>query len=127
MPVPVLFLAAIALALALAWAAIRIRADARELARLRAHGEQLSARLQDAQRAAHALRSERQAFEARAGHELRNPLNGLCAAIEVLEACAPGDPNAAEALGVASRQARRLVQRVDELLPRTGDTRSPAD
>lgn len=65
------------------------------------------------------------AFAARIGHELRNPLNGLCAALEVLEAQSPQDPVAAEALAVATRQARKLVQLVDELLPRSGTGSAP--
>ena len=63
-----------------------------------------------------ALASER----ARIGHELRNPLNGVCAALEVLAACSLQDPVAREALDVALRQAQRLVERLDELLPRSG-------
>jgi nitrogen-specific signal transduction histidine kinase len=57
---------------------------------------------------------------ARIGHELRNPLNGLCAALDVLAACSLQDAGSREAVEVARRQAQRLVQRVDDLLPRSG-------
>jgi signal transduction histidine kinase len=56
---------------------------------------------------------------ARLGHDLRNPLNGLCAALEVLQAQPPANPVAAEALAIAARQASKLVAVVDELLPRS--------
>ena len=59
---------------------------------------------------------------ARIGHELRNPLNALCAALEVLETRPPADAVAAEALAIAARQARRMVKIVDEMVPRAGST-----
>lgn len=69
---------------------------------------------------AHEPDDELMTLAARIGHELRNPLNGLCAALEVLEAHPPAEARAAEAAAVALRQARRLVEVVDELLPRFG-------
>ena len=73
-----------------------------------------------------ALHAQQQAFAAHAGHELRGPLGALCAALEVLESRMPADPVAADAVQVASRQARELEQRIDDLLPRSGGLRLPA-
>lgn len=50
------------------------------------------------------------------GHELRNPVHALCAALDVADAAAPGSATALEAQAVAARQARRLAQLADELL-----------
>jgi hypothetical protein len=50
------------------------------------------------------------------GHELRNPVNALCTAMDVLQAAPAGSAMAMEAQAVMRRQGQRLALLVDELL-----------
>lgn len=50
------------------------------------------------------------------GHELRNPLNAIVTAVEVLRRADPGSELAASARAVVARQTRKLAAMVDELL-----------
>ena len=55
------------------------------------------------------------AFLARWRHALREPLNALLAAAQVLESAAPGSAAAVEARRIIARQARNLAWVVSEL------------
>lgn len=50
------------------------------------------------------------------GHELRNPLNAIVTAVEVLRRAEPDSELAASARAVVARQTRKLAAMVDELL-----------
>ena len=50
------------------------------------------------------------------GHELRNPLNAIVTAVEVLHRAEPGSDLATSARAVIARQTRKLAAMVDELL-----------
>ncbi|WP_265942505.1 ATP-binding protein [Dechloromonas sp. A34] len=71
----------------------------------------------------HAARLEAEAanrakdeFLAMLGHELRNPLSAIAAAIEVLNRVDPGADNATSARAVILRQTRHLARLMDDLL-----------
>ena len=55
-------------------------------------------------------------FLARLGHDLRNPLNALMAALGVLDLFPPGSAQAEEARQVIGRQAERLRGLIDARL-----------
>jgi PAS domain S-box-containing protein len=55
-------------------------------------------------------------FLAMLGHELRNPLGAISAAVEVLHRAETDSPLAARSLGVLGRQAANLARITDELL-----------
>lgn len=59
---------------------------------------------------------DHEAFLARLGHDLRNPLNAMSAALAVLEIFPPGSAEADEARGVIGRQAERLRTIVEQRL-----------
>ena len=54
---------------------------------------------------------------AKLGHDLRNVLNAMGAALAVLELSAPGSAQSADAQRVLARQLARLGTIVDERLP----------
>lgn len=60
--------------------------------------------------------ADNDAFLARLGHDLRNPLNALSAALAVLEMFPPGSAEAEQARDVIGRQAERLRAIVDQRL-----------
>jgi nitrogen-specific signal transduction histidine kinase len=71
---------------------------------------------------AHAARLEAEAgsrakdeFLTMLSHELRNPLGAISAATDVLDAAAPGAPNAVEARAIIGRQTRNLAHMMNDL------------
>jgi signal transduction histidine kinase len=50
------------------------------------------------------------------GHELRNPLGAIGAAIDVLDAAEPGSASASEARTIIARQTRNLAHKMEDLL-----------
>ena len=60
---------------------------------------------------------ERDAELAKLGHDLRNVLNAMTAALAVLELSAPGSAQADGAQQVLARQVAKLGTIVDERLP----------
>jgi PAS domain S-box-containing protein len=88
---------------------VGIGLDVRE--RTRAEAERERARAE-----AEAASQAKDEFIAMLGHELRNPLGAISAALSVIEACDPVDPRALQARAVVARQVRHLVRLVDDLL-----------
>jgi hypothetical protein len=60
---------------------------------------------------------EREEALAKFGHDVRNALNAMTAALAVLELVPPGSREALEAQQVLARQVARLRSVVDERLP----------
>ncbi|HZF79937.1 MAG TPA: response regulator, partial [Rubrivivax sp.] len=72
---------------------------------------------QHARMAAEAASAAKDDLLAMLGHELRNPLNALSAAVEVMKSLQPaGDALASEAREVVERQARQLTRLTNEFL-----------
>jgi signal transduction histidine kinase len=72
---------------------------------------------------AHAARLEAEAasrakdeFLTMLSHELRNPLGAISAATDVMDAAAPGSPNAIDARAIIGRQTRNLAHMMNDLL-----------
>jgi signal transduction histidine kinase len=61
-------------------------------------------------------RRQRDEFLAMLGHELRNPLGAISAAVQVLNRVGSPDPGAAEMRDMIERQAAHLTRIVDDLL-----------
>jgi signal transduction histidine kinase len=59
-------------------------------------------------------------FLAKLGHDLRNPLNALMAALGVLDLFPPGSAQAEEARQVIARQAERMRGLIDARLTPPG-------
>jgi CheY-like chemotaxis protein/two-component sensor histidine kinase len=55
-------------------------------------------------------------FLAMLGHELRNPLNAITAAVALLERVPPGSEHAKRSYDIVARQARHLTDLVEDLL-----------
>nr|HEU4439121.1 MASE1 domain-containing protein [Methylomirabilota bacterium] len=88
---------------------IGIGLDVRE----RKHAEAERARAHAETEAANRAKDE---FFAMLGHELRNPLGAITAALHVIDLCGPGDERSAQARAIVARQVRHLVRLVDDLL-----------
>lgn len=73
-------------------------------------------REQAARREAEAANQAKDEFLAMLGHELRNPLNAVASATEVLKLLGGGGPRADEARDIISRQTRHLAHLMDDLL-----------
>ncbi|WBY03250.1 ATP-binding protein [Ramlibacter tataouinensis] len=69
-----------------------------------------------ARRAAEAASRAKDEFLSMLGHELRNPLGAISAAIDVLETADPAGPEAADARSIISRQTRNLAHLMNDLL-----------
>lgn len=67
-------------------------------------------------REAQASNRAKDQFLAMLGHELRNPLGALMAALQVIEERGPSDPSIARASEIGARQVRTLAKLVDDLL-----------
>lgn len=76
----------------------------------------LIAREQAARREAEMANQAKDEFLAMLGHELRNPLNAVASAIEVLKLLGGGGPQADDARGIIGRQTRHLAHLMDDLL-----------
>ena len=69
-----------------------------------------------ARQAAETASRAKDEFLSMLGHELRNPLGAISAAIDVLEAAEPGSGSAAEARAIIARQTRNLAHMMSDLL-----------
>ncbi|TFZ02506.1 response regulator [Ramlibacter henchirensis] len=69
-----------------------------------------------ARQAAEAASRAKDEFLSMLGHELRNPLGAISAAIDVLEAAEPGGATALEARTIIARQTRNLSHMMSDLL-----------
>ena len=87
--------------------------DQREAELQRAH---LTERALAARQQAEAASRAKDEFLSMLGHELRNPLGAISAAIDVLDLAVPGSPGAAEARAIISRQTRNLAHMMNDLL-----------
>jgi signal transduction histidine kinase len=94
-----------------------------ELAARSAREEDLLREVQAAQEAAHAARQEAQAagrakddFLSMLGHELRNPVGAISAALDVLEAAPQGSAESHEARDILRRQTGNLAHLLNDLL-----------
>lgn len=73
-------------------------------------------REQAARREAEAANQAKDEFLAMLGHELRNPLNAVASAVEVLKLVGGGGARAEDARDIISRQTRHLAHLMDDLL-----------
>jgi signal transduction histidine kinase len=69
-----------------------------------------------ARRDAEAASRAKDEFLTMLGHELRNPLGAIAAAVDVLEAATDGSPTAVEAREIIARQTRNLSHMMNDLL-----------
>ncbi len=69
-----------------------------------------------ARQTAEAASRAKDEFLSMLGHELRNPLGAISAAIDVLETADPAGPQAADARSIISRQTRNLAHMMNDLL-----------
>ena len=69
-----------------------------------------------ARQAAETASRAKDEFLSMLGHELRNPLGAISAAIDVLDAAEPGSESAAEARAIIARQTRNLAHMMSDLL-----------
>ncbi len=69
-----------------------------------------------ARRTAEAASRAKDEFLSMLGHELRNPLGAISAAIDVLEKADPAGPGAADARAIIARQTRNLAHMMNDLL-----------
>ena len=69
-----------------------------------------------ARQAAEAASRAKDEFLAMLGHELRNPLGAISAAIDVLESAPPGSGTGDEARAIIARQTRNLAHMMGDLL-----------
>ncbi|WP_332816123.1 ATP-binding protein [Ramlibacter sp.] len=69
-----------------------------------------------ARRTAEAASRAKDEFLSMLGHELRNPLGAISAAIDVLETADPAGPLAGDARSIISRQTRNLAHMMNDLL-----------
>lgn len=76
----------------------------------------LVAREQAARREAEQANQAKDEFLAMLGHELRNPLNAVASAVEVLKLVGGGGERADDARHIISRQTRHLAHLMDDLL-----------
>jgi PAS domain S-box-containing protein len=76
----------------------------------------LLAREQAAREEAEAANRAKDEFLAMLGHELRNPLDVIASAVQVLDVIGSQDPQAAHTREVITRQVRQLGRLVDDLL-----------
>jgi len=76
----------------------------------------LLAREQTAREEAEAANRAKDEFLAMLGHELRNPLDVIASAVDVLDAISAQDPPAVRTRDVIRRQVRQLAHIVDDLL-----------
>lgn len=76
----------------------------------------LVAREQAARREAEQANQAKDEFLAMLGHELRNPLNAVASAVEVLKLVGGGGERAEDARDIISRQTRHLAHLMDDLL-----------
>jgi PAS domain S-box-containing protein len=88
---------------------VGIGLDVRERKRAEAERERAHAQAEAASRA-------KDEFFAMLGHELRNPLGAITAALHVIEVCGPLDERSGEARAIIGRQVQHLVRLVDDLL-----------
>jgi signal transduction histidine kinase len=77
---------------------------------------QLTERALAARQEAEAASRAKDEFLSMLGHELRNPLGAIAAAVDVLDAAVPGSPSAAEARAIIARQTRNLAHMMNDLL-----------
>lgn len=95
---------------------IGVTVDMTEEKRAQSERARLVALERSARLAAEAASKAKDEFLAMLGHELRNPLSAISAAIEVLERV-PGDEDvAANARSIVARQTRHLAHMMDDLL-----------
>lgn len=69
-----------------------------------------------ARQAAESASRAKDEFLSMLGHELRNPLGAISAAVDVMQAAEPGSATSTEARSIVARQARNLAHMMEDLL-----------
>ena len=95
---------------------IGVTVDMTEEKRAQSERARLAALERAARLEAEAASKAKDEFLAMLGHELRNPLSAIAAAIEVLERVPGDDDIAANARSIVARQTRHLARMMDDLL-----------
>lgn len=80
------------------------------------HRAELTEQAVAARQAAEAASRAKDEFLSMLGHELRNPLGAISAAIDVLDVAPPGSESAGEARAIIARQTRNLAHMMGDLL-----------
>src|SRR5215471_4917145 len=96
--------------------ASKIARDVSEQKRIEVERAELLGREQAARAQAESASRAKDEFLAMLGHELRNPLNVVVAAVEVLHLAGHDEATAAKARDAIQRQIRHLTELVDDLL-----------
>jgi signal transduction histidine kinase/ActR/RegA family two-component response regulator len=93
-----------------------LRRECASRSKLESEREQFLANEQEARKMAESQSRAKDEFIALLGHELRNPLSAITAAVALLESQELGEDNLARARGVITRQSQHLSRIIDDLL-----------
>ncbi|ASL49036.1 Non-motile and phage-resistance protein (plasmid) [Burkholderia sp. AD24] len=88
---------------------------AMQVARMKALAESRAIHAETAEAAVREAEVRKDEFIATLSHELRSPIAPMNSSLQLLRRLGPPSPDAAQALGIAERQSRRLRRLVDDL------------